>query len=510
MNRLRISLLFLLISISSYGQIATCIDKMATTTLGVGESGVLDASAKWTNGAILQVRFLGGSPSVQQRIKQYARLWESYANIKFNFIEYGNADIRIGFNRGGYWSYAGTIAKRFGQNEQTMNFEGFNDYTSDTELKRTVLHEFGHALGLLHEHKSPLSRIQWNKQRVYAYFLQTQGWSPSQVDEQVLNRYSVTMSNNEYDPTSIMHYPIDRSLTIDGYSVGWNTELSTGDKKLIGEMYPFSTGTTTTGGNNSSLVSCKLNNVTIDHNILVGGKYGMRIKGSFQVNNSNGRKCMFVAYFYTSDGTPLRDFNQQYYTLNGNVSVGKDVIPIYDASVFNNEELFIPYDELHLLKGNHNLKAVVSIFDDHNREIAQGGATYFTYRNGAVFSDIINVQSFDNTNFRLIVMPKFTIQNARSERFMVTAYFYYQDGTPVTYFDQTLGRNANLAFSNSFTPQYDNTTYNYGYYSDLFLYVPYNYFSILNRRTYYKYYTAMFKDGVQVATSPWTTFYLDK
>ncbi|MET0391525.1 MAG: M12 family metallopeptidase, partial [Chitinophagaceae bacterium] len=439
------------------------------------------------------------------KIRQYAQVWEKYANIKFDFIDYGNADIRIGFNSGGYWSYAGTQSKKIGQNQETMNYEGFNDYTPEVVLRRTILHEFGHALGLLHEHKSPLSRIEWNKPKVYAYYLQTQAWSPQMVDEQVLNRYSIEMSNKEYDPSSIMHYPIDASLTLNVYSVSWNSDLSIGDKSLIAEMYPFSTiTTTTTGGGNTGLsASCSLNNVTIDHNILQNGKYGMSIKGSFQINNAYGRRCKFVTYFYTSNGAPLRDFNQQYYSANGNVAVGKDITPVYNASLFTNEEL-------HLTNGNHSLKATVSVFDDQTREIAQGGATYFTYHNGPVLSDIYNVQSFDNFNYKLVVMPKFTIQNARYNQLSVVAYFYFQNGMPVTYYDPSLGRNANLAFSNNFSPGYDNTTYNYGYYSDLFLDVSYNYFPILRQQTAYKYFTAIFKDGQQIATSSWTTFTLNR
>ncbi|WP_153798083.1 M12 family metallopeptidase [Foetidibacter luteolus] len=510
MHNFCLAVLFTTLTFSSNAQIVSCIDKTVVTSLGVGESGVLDVNAKWTNASTLTVRFLGGSLYIQQKIKQYAHVWENYANIRFNFIEYGDADIRIGFNRGGYWSYAGTQAKRINQNEQTMNYEGFNENTREIEIKRAVLHEFGHALGLLHEHKSPLSRIQWNKPAVYAHYLQMQNWSPQQVDEQVLNRYSVTMSNKDYDPASIMHYPIDPALTLNGYSVGWNTDLSPGDKKLIGEMYPFSTTTTSTGGNNASTVYCTLKNITLDHNVYIGGKYGMRIKGTFQVDNAQGRRCKFVTCFYTSNGTPLRDFNQQYYSSNGNVAVGKDIVPNYSSTLFTNEELFIPYDELHLLNGNHSLKTTTSVFDDQNREIATGGAAYFTYRNGPVFSDIVNVQSFDNTNFKLVVMPKFTIENARSEQFSVVAYFYFENETPVTYYDNGLGQYRNLSFSSAFAPGYDITTYNYGYYSDLFLNVPYSYFPSPGRRTFYKYFTAIFKDGQQVATSNWATFYLDK
>lgn len=498
-------------SIQSIAQVSTCIDKTITTSLGVGESGVLDASAKWTNGSTIKVRFLGGSQRVQEKIRQYARAWESFANIKFDFITYGDADVRIGFNSGGYWSYCGTHARRLSQSEQTMNYEGFNDYTDESELKRTILHEFGHALGLLHEHKSPLSHIQWNKPRVYAYYMQTQGWSSQKVDEQILNRYSVTMSNKEYDPRSIMHYPIYSEHTLDGYSVGWNTDLSAGDKKLIAEMYPYATTRPvqpTTGG--YATATCVLKDISVTHNVIVNGKYGLEVNGSFRIDNALGKNCRFVAYFYNSDGTPLKDFDNTFKTTNGNVAVGTDCVPRYTAAEFTNVKLYLPYDQLHMKPGHHNLKLEISVWDEQRRELASGGATYFTYRNGAIFSAINNVQTFDNYLKRVTVMPKFTVENGRGSNFQVYTYFYFSDGRPVQSWNNYTRQYENIMFSNYFTPGYDNTTYNYGYYSDLFIYVPYSSFpSFPGRRTYYKYYTAIFKDGQQVATSSWTEFYLD-
>lgn len=51
-----------------------------------------------------------------------------------------------------------------------MNFGWFTNYTSDTEFSRTIIYEFGHALGLHHEHQSPTANIQWNKEKVYEYY----------------------------------------------------------------------------------------------------------------------------------------------------------------------------------------------------------------------------------------------------------------------------------------------------------------------------------------------------
>lgn len=60
---------------------------------------------------------------------------------------------------GGSWSYIGTDAITIPVESFTMNF-GFMD-------QPTVMHEFGHALGLIHEHQSPFKGgFEWNKKEV--------------------------------------------------------------------------------------------------------------------------------------------------------------------------------------------------------------------------------------------------------------------------------------------------------------------------------------------------------
>ena len=59
----------------------------------------------------------------------------------------------------GSWSYLGTDATRVPKESFTMNL-GFVD-------RSTVLHEFGHSLGLIHEHQSPFpGGFEWDRENV--------------------------------------------------------------------------------------------------------------------------------------------------------------------------------------------------------------------------------------------------------------------------------------------------------------------------------------------------------
>ena len=99
----------------------------------------------WMNGSRLRVRFLGGTSAQRQIVKEQAGWWTEHANLSFEFGDWADAEIRISFDpNDGAWSYVGTDCRGIPSNEATMNL-GFMD-------GGTTAHEFGHAIGLAHEH----------------------------------------------------------------------------------------------------------------------------------------------------------------------------------------------------------------------------------------------------------------------------------------------------------------------------------------------------------------------
>ncbi|WP_273444479.1 M12 family metallopeptidase [Neolewinella agarilytica] len=197
-------------------------------------------NSQWSVGSTLTVKFFGGSSYLQDQVMRYAREWTQYANVNFRVVSSGTADIRVSFTQNGAsWSMVGTSSAHTDQNRPSMNFGWLNDRTSDYEIKRTVLHEFGHALGLLHEHQNPAGGIPWDEAAVYDHYWRTQGWDRQMTYNNVMATAERDATQySAYDRASIMHYPVAAQLTGGRYEVGMNSELSETDKMYIARMYP--------------------------------------------------------------------------------------------------------------------------------------------------------------------------------------------------------------------------------------------------------------------------------
>lgn len=176
---------------------------------------------------------------MKEKVEKYAAEWSKYANIKFSFIQSGDADIRISFKNSGSWSCLGNCpcevnGKNPTQNEPTMNFGWLTSNSPDYEYSRVVLHEFGHALGFTHEHQSPDSDIPWDRNAVIEYYSRSQGWSEEETGRNIFSKYGKDETNfSSYDENSIMHYAIPDELTVGDFSTRWNTEFSPTDKNML-------------------------------------------------------------------------------------------------------------------------------------------------------------------------------------------------------------------------------------------------------------------------------------
>jgi hypothetical protein len=218
-------------------------------TQDANDKAALLNEARWNPGDQIRVRFVDGDPGVHQRVRAVADRWTEpgMADLAFQFVEDGDAEIRVAFQQGdGSWSYLGTQCRDIPTDQPTMNYGWLTPDSPDDELQRVVLHEFGHAIGLIHEHQNPEGGIDWNEPAVIADLSgPPNNWDEATIRHNVLDHYAAeAVTATDVDRDSIMMYPIPAAWTNDGFSADLNTDLSEQDRQLISEVYSRNGNTT--------------------------------------------------------------------------------------------------------------------------------------------------------------------------------------------------------------------------------------------------------------------------
>lgn len=200
-------------------------------------------SILWAPGTRLRVRFLEGSPLLRQRVMRMANIWSAYCNIAFVASDEPDAEVRLAFRADdGSWSYEGAMCLKIPSGERTMNLGWVDESTSIDEFESVVVHEFGHVLGLAHEHSNPDGNIPWKKETVY----EQMGGPPHHWPRETVDHHYFTTWPRDrfpftkpFDPLSIMAFPIPSEFTEDGFTIGRNLMISAGDKEFVRRLYPY-------------------------------------------------------------------------------------------------------------------------------------------------------------------------------------------------------------------------------------------------------------------------------
>jgi hypothetical protein len=103
----------------------------------------------------------------------------------------------------------------------------------------------------------------------------------------------------------------------------------------------------------------------IVHNVTVDGEKGMRVHAKFTVHYGLNVPCRMIAYFYYDDGTALKSGDKNYSSTEGNVSARSFFTPKYDPAVYNDLQLFVPYEALNMESGDdYDLKFYLALYDN--------------------------------------------------------------------------------------------------------------------------------------------------
>jgi|GEM_PF-6709443 len=255
----------------------TLFQKMFRSHKLVGSPGLA-----WKKQRGITVAFNGGSNDLYQLIEKTANEWIALGGqLSFSFKdETGKyrkwtpndkspaANIRIAFDNTGYWSLLGVLAQNVDPGDATMNFGGFpNDLQkyfhgqNSAEWRTsyehtTILHEFGHAIGLSHEHFNQQCQKDLRIDTIINYLIgPPNNWSQEQARFNIDAQYYSTILAQQAGPlesklitspttdqASVMLYVFPVSYYKSGgasvckpigdHGQDWPTTLSEGDKQF--------------------------------------------------------------------------------------------------------------------------------------------------------------------------------------------------------------------------------------------------------------------------------------
>ena len=145
-----------------------------------------------------------------------------------------DAQVRVHFDSDGNWSCVGIDAHSRAETEPTMNLESVDE--------RTVLHEFCHMLGLLHEHSHPARPFEFDESVVIDEMKEEYGWDEDVTRVNILDKSAADATDaTAFDEDSIMMYDIPERWTVGDYEVRrdeLSSALSRGDVAQLQRWYP--------------------------------------------------------------------------------------------------------------------------------------------------------------------------------------------------------------------------------------------------------------------------------
>jgi hypothetical protein len=189
----------------------------------------LDSVKPITDNIEYDARKLSFPDAFQKIIKE--RVMPNVTSLKIQFVDSGGM-IRVRFdNTGGCSSLIGKQCLQAPEDQYTLTL-GWMDVG-------TIIHEFSHALGMLHEHQNPDgNKIQWNRDAVYSWAAATQGWDKETTDINILNDYPLNeITGSVFDPKSVMLYFFSADLTLNGVGTSMNHTYSDTDKSWLQSLY---------------------------------------------------------------------------------------------------------------------------------------------------------------------------------------------------------------------------------------------------------------------------------
>lgn len=261
----------------------------------------------WPNGATINVHFVDGTEVARNAVAEVASAWTKHANLKFRFFAPdappATTHIRVTFQDPNCNSALGTSSQYMIESgDASMRLCHMDAWVGTEAFERVVTHEFGHAIGMHHEHQSPKAKFDWNKPFVYEYYRSTVGWDASYVDQWVFRQIDPSLVDaSEYDPDSVMQYSFPAQFTTSGKAIEGSHRMSKTDEEQVAKLYP-KTKTKTKTTPKPAAKNVKFHERTL----AIRNETGETVDVRFAVQTKRGDKWVWEPGADAGEGTTVR------------------------------------------------------------------------------------------------------------------------------------------------------------------------------------------------------------
>jgi hypothetical protein len=222
-----------------------------------------------------------------------------------------------------------------------------------------------------------------------------------------------------------------------------------------------------------AMTKATIRNLRTEVGVVKESQRGMLIHVGFDINGFRAVDCLVVASFCWADGKPLRDVDDRYTGANGLVGAAANFSPGYDATSYDDFRVFMPYQQLHLGAGEHELKCKINVWSLEEAEplaVSEWVSFLLTIKPVEIWGVWAEYNVDQENQKGMLVRVDFTIQGHKNEKCHLSALFNHMDDTKLKDIDgQYCTYDGQVAVIRDFVPEFE-----YAHYGNFGLFMPYD------------------------------------